>query len=249
MQLFNETAGPDNQNLWRLAQDLDLSPDEAAAVVEEVLPEIRRNLERRTLSRGGLAELVKALGRMKEENYLDPTTDLSSDTATASGNSLLDQILETKYRSRRLADQAEAKTGVPAAKIRRLLPRIANLSMSALSQQARPGLEEIFKKLPDIQGKASARSSPQADSPLPLPDDNWGGSSNQDHSRYNDLSDVLTRRQRPLQSNPLWDMVRKTIGGAFGFQSKGIVGYIIRFVIYRYGMTILRMLFSRIFRA
>lgn len=251
MQLYDDVTGPNGQNLPRLSKNLDLSSEETAAVVRSVLPELRRNLERRTLSRGGLADIIKSLGDAQQEAFLNPDTDLASKPAINHGNDLLGEILETKYQSRAVADRAERETGVSAAKIREMLPRIANVSMGALSRQARPGLEDIFKRLPSFPGNKgdvgprSTNPSSVNGSPLPLPGDNWGGGS---RNNYDDLSDVLTRRQRPLQSNPLWDVVRNVIGGAFGFQSKGILSYIIRFVIARYGWTILRMVFGRFVR-
>ena len=42
-------------------------------------------------------------------------TDLTSDTAIEQGNALLGEIMETKYRSRALADRAANETGVPAS--------------------------------------------------------------------------------------------------------------------------------------
>ena len=174
-------------------------------------------------------------------------SDLTSPRAVEHGNALLGQILQSKYQSRALADYVERETGVAAAKTRSMLPRITNVSMGAIQQQTRPALEDIFKKLPGFPGNATeAQNRPASDaSPLPLPGDDWGGRS---RNNYDDLSDILRRRQRPLQSNPLWDVVRKVLGSALGFQTNGVIGYIIRFVIMRYGWTILRMIFGRLFR-
>ena len=129
--------------------------------------------------------------------------------------------------------------------------------MGALSEQTRSGLEDIFKRLPQSSGGntgapfGNQAPRPATGSPLPLPDDNWGGRNGRgmtDHNRYDDLSDDLRRSQRPLQANPLWEIARQIIGSAFGFQSKGILGYIIRFVVYRYGWSILRMISGRFVR-
>ena len=248
MQLFELIAGADNKNLPRLAKDLDLTPDATAAVLHAVMPELNRNIERETLSRGGLAQIIQRLGDTKQEEYMDDAADLSSPKAIEHGNELLSNILHTKYQSRALADRAETATGIPAAKVRRMLPRIANLSMAALQQQTRSGLEDIFKKIPGFPGSQpnASRKAPAATSPLPIPGDDWGG---QSRNGYDDLSDVLRRKQRPLQSNPLWNIARQVLGSVLGFQSKGVVGYVIRFVIYRYGWSILKMVFGRIFRA
>lgn len=245
MQLIDRISGPNNKNLSRLSHGLDMTPEETAAVLRAVMPELSRNMERETLSRGGLARIIQSLGDDRQEEFLDDDADLTSPRAVEHGNALLGQILQSKYQSRALADYVERETGVPAAKTRRMLPRITNISMGAIQQQTRPALEDIFKKLPGFPGNAPSPPASEA-SPLPLPGDDWGGRS---RNNYDDLSDILRRRQRPLQSNPLWDVVRKVLGTALGFQTKGVIGYIIRFVVLRYGWTILRMIFGRLFRA
>jgi hypothetical protein len=247
VQLLESIAGPGGKNLVRIAQGLDLTPEVAAAVLHAVLPELKRNMERETLSRGGLAQIIQRLGDTKQEEFLDDAMDLASPKAVERGNGLLGSILHTKYQSRALADRAEKETGVPAGKIRRMLPRIANLSMAALQQQTRSGLKDIFKKMPGFPGSQPSASSGSTagSSPLPIPGDDWGGQSRND---YDDLSDVLRRKQGPLQSNPLWNIARQVLGSVLGFQSKGVIGYIIRFIVYRYGWSILRMVFGRLFR-
>lgn len=247
MQLIDHISGPNNKNLARLSQGLDMTEEDTAAVLRAVMPELSRNMERETLSRGGLARIIQSLGDSRQEEFLDDDADLTSPRAVEHGNALLGQILQSKYQSRALADYVERETGVPAAKTRRMLPRITNISMGAIQQQTRPALEDIFKKLPGFPGSAAdAPNRPASDgSPLPLPGDDWGGRS---RNNYDDVSDILRRRQGPLQSNPLWDIVRKVLGSALGFQTNGVIGYIIRFVLMRYGWTILRMIFGRLFR-
>ena len=247
MTLLDQVIGPNDQNLTRLSQDLSLTPDETAAVLRTVMPEFSRNLERESLSRGGLAGIIQSLGDGRHEAFLDHQTELNTPAATAQGNAILHQILRSKYQSRALADHVEAETGVPAAKTRKMLPRIANISMAALQQQTRPAIQDIFNKLPGFPGSnaQTKQSQPSSDSPLPIPGDDWGGES---RNGYDDLSDVLRRKQRPFQSNPLWSVVRQILGSVLGFQSNGVIGYIIRFIIYRYGWTILRMIFGRLFR-
>ncbi|MGI9477849.1 MAG: DUF937 domain-containing protein [Hyphomicrobiaceae bacterium] len=247
MQLLDQVFGPNNTNLNRLSQGLDLTEDETAAVVRSVIPEITHYLERETISRGGLARIIQVLGDSRQQEFLADEADLTSPQAVDRGNDLLGQILQTKYRSRAVADQVERETGVPAIKTRQMLPRIANMSMGALQQNTRPALEDIFKKLPGFQENATASSPGQnpGSSPLPIPGDDWGGRS---RNGYDDLSDVLRRKQRPFQSNPLWNIARQILGSVLGFQSKGILGYIIRFIVYRYGWSILRVIFGRLFR-
>jgi hypothetical protein len=117
--------------------------------------------------------------------------------------------------------------------------------MAALKQQSRPALDDLFKKLSSFPKSQTGKQRNASASPLPLPGDDWGG---QSRNNYDDLSDILTRRQGPLQSNPLWHVARQVLGSLLGFRSKGIIGYIIRFIVYRFGWSLLRMIFGHLFR-
>ena len=83
MQLLEQITGPNAENLPRLGQDLALTPEESLAVLSAVLPEFAHNVERETLSRGGLAEIVQMLGQERNEAFLDGNADLASPAAIA----------------------------------------------------------------------------------------------------------------------------------------------------------------------
>jgi hypothetical protein len=246
VNFIDRIAGPDRRNLARLSQDLELTDEQTRKVVEAVVPEIRHYLEARTLSRGGLADVVAIIGNDAQRNFLDPATDLNSQEAITRGNQLLDQVWQTKYRSRFVADRAAAETGVPAEKIRRMLPRLANLTFAGLSTETQTGFDDIFSRFTGFPTNTGAdQGFGPGQSPLPLPDDNWGGNT---RNRYDDLSDVLRRQGSPVKGNPLWAMVRQILGSVLDFRSNSVVGYIIRLLIYRYGWRILSAVLSRIFR-
>jgi hypothetical protein len=248
VEFTNRIAGPDGQNLPRLSKGLNLAPAETRAVIDAVAPEIRHYLEARTLSRGGLADVVTIMGNDAQRQFLAPDTDLTSPDAIQRGNNLLDQIWQTKYRSRLVADRAAQATDVPAEKIRRMLPRLANLTFAALAEETQPALADVFSRFTGFPTNTTEASrSPglgPGQSPLPLPQDTWGGNT---RNRYDDLSDILKRQGGPMKANPLWSIVREIIGSAMGFQSKGIIGYIVRFLVYRYGWRILSAVLGGLF--
>jgi hypothetical protein len=107
--ILDEINCPNGQNIARIAEGLGLTPQEADAVVREVVPEISLYLERNTLSRGGLADLIRSLGDSHRESYLKPETDLAAPSAVDEGNRLLGQILQTKYQSRALLTMLKRK--------------------------------------------------------------------------------------------------------------------------------------------
>ena len=73
MQLIETVSGLNGRNLERLGQGLELTPEATADVLRAVMPELRRNMERETLSRGGLAQLIQRLG-CQATRQTDPLT-------------------------------------------------------------------------------------------------------------------------------------------------------------------------------
>jgi hypothetical protein len=66
--ILDEINCPNGQNIARIAEGLGLTPQKADAVVRQVVPEISLYLERNTLSRGGLADLISSLGDSHRES-------------------------------------------------------------------------------------------------------------------------------------------------------------------------------------
>src|SRR5437867_3717076 len=98
----------------RLAAAFDLAPARAEAVMRAVMPELAWHLEANTLSRGGLADLVEALGSGHHAVYLDKADMFRDDAVRADGNAILGHVLGSKDRSRSLAAHAARQCGLDA---------------------------------------------------------------------------------------------------------------------------------------
>ena len=155
----------------RMGERAGMTSDEAAAVIEQVVPELAHNIERNTLSRGGLADLIDMLSQDHRANYLGDPDVVGGDSAREDGKELLGQIVGTKHQSRIIAARAARETGVPADKIEHMLPEIAAVSMGGLSQQTFGPLGDILGQLPGGQSSSRAPSSTGVgnQSPLPIP--------------------------------------------------------------------------------
>jgi hypothetical protein len=166
-----------------LARAFNIEPEQADAIVEAVLPQLAQALERNTLSRGGLADLVQALGQGHHEGYLDNPRALSDPSTISDGNAILGHILGDRDRSRGVAAQASRIAGVPEGLIKMLLPILATWLMGALSKQVKGGFGDILGRMGGgaespgggDMGMPRMPEMPGGGAGLPMPDMGGGG--------------------------------------------------------------------------
>lgn len=230
-----------------LARAFNIKPQQAKAVINQVMPEFSWALEELSLSRGGLADLLDALGRRMNRTFDKGSSQLDgldSPKMRKEGNNLLAQMFDSKYKSRVLASRVGSRTGLQTDLIKKMLPAIANLFLDGLSSKT----ADSFGKLTQSVGLHDKFSGQEA---LPVPGDNIPGLGQKASSPYGDLTDILRRGGGPRDGAPgggyLWSIVRDMLGSALGFQNRGIIGWIIRLILYRWGWRILQALFQSFF--
>lgn len=238
-----------------LAKAFDIDRAEVEAVITSVVPEISRRLERQTLSRGGLADVVSLLGSAQSA-----PARIGSPEGEAQGNALLAQVLGSKDASRALAARAAASSGLGETLIKAMLPFIISMIMNALSRKASGGLGDILSKLPQAGGSASqAPAQPPPPAPRPAPAPTAGSSPlpgpegmelpSSGSNPYGDLSDIIRRGGGGGGAGgggSLWSVVRGILGGILGFQSRGIVGWLFRLIVMRWGWQLLTRVLGRV---
>jgi len=287
----NALAGPDSPFVDELAKAFGTDASSTQAAVRSVVEQISQRMERLTLSRGGLAELVRAVGDSHHETYLSDPRLIRSKGMETDGKAILDHVFWTKDRSRGVAAQAAKASGLPASSIEDMLPSIAALAMGELTRAAAgpfddilrriPGLDETLKRMQDGSGRQTSNARPPEhgnsgnynrerplpeQQPLPIPGENIP-SPDRGGSRFDDLSDILRRggfkipggrggsqTELPdnLPGNPsagggaLYDIFRAVLGALLGFKSSGIMGWLLRLIVYRWGWGFIQRILSRI---
>lgn len=341
--------------LASLAATAGIDERAAESVLKAALPEMALALERNTLSRGGLADVVRALGQGHHEAILEHPESWRDPRVVADGEAILAHILGSEGRTRALAARTARAAGLGEGVVRMLLPILAQLLMGALARYTKGGLGDILSRLPipgggnagrrpgpadrsrefetgGRMGEGTGFELPRADLPpgnypmppipgsaepgrsgdrepdgrgqggsgLPwpwredrqagegrperqgrgfdLPTTNgpppggypmppipeWPGPAGPESGRsredggfplpgprgdnpYGDLSDILRRGGRmpapageTFGAGGLWSIVRQVLGGALGFGKRGIVGWIIQFIVVRWGWKLLQ---------
>lgn len=167
MQIFDIIAGAQHgEAIANLARAAGVPADRLEAAVKAALPELVNGIERNTLSRGGLADLVAALGDGHHEVILDHASAMADPRVVDDGNAILGHLLGSKDRSRSVALQAAQASGISDSLIKMLLPFIAQMVMGAIAKWAKGGLGDIIQKIP---GGAGQDGGQDRGMPFPLP--------------------------------------------------------------------------------
>lgn len=234
-----------------LARSVGASPEQIELALEVIVPRLSQALERNTLSRGGLADLVEAIGDGRHEAYLKRPELLGSDTMRADGDAILGHILGSKDSSRSLASRAAATSGIGEGIIRQLLPIIAALLMGGLAKATKGGLGDILSKIPGLPGGGSGMPSeaprpstvpggsemprmpqPMPRSPQPAPGGGIDGGDSPLPIPGNDIPGVGRRQPNPYED--LSDVIRRggtsmPGGGSLGGIVRDILGSVLGF--------------------
>jgi hypothetical protein len=153
MQLLDEVRRAQGGHaIENMARSFNISPAQAEAAIAAVLPEFSRAIERNTLNRGGLADLVEALGSGRHRAALENPNLFQSAELRDEGNAILGHVLGSKDRSRAVAQQAALSSGLGASVIQMLLPYIIQMLMGGLAGKTSGGLGDILSKIPGMPG-------------------------------------------------------------------------------------------------
>jgi len=230
-----------------LARAFNIKPEQARSVISQITPEFSWALEELSLSRGGLADLLDALGRHINKAQGNGSTQpdgLDSPAVQKEGNDLLAQMFNSKYKSRVLASRVSARAGLETDLVKKMLPAIAKLFLDGLGKKTRSSFGNLTESV-------AADDKFSGQKPLSVPGDDIPGLGEKASNPYGDLSDILRRGGGSSNGAPtggyLWSIIREVLGAALGFQGRGLLGWIIRLIIYRWGWQFLQALIRSLF--
>ncbi len=149
--------------LKNLATAFGVDPNKAEAAVSVMTEALSQRIERNTLSRGGLADVVDLLTRSDASRILNDPQSLAAPRTEAAGNHVLDVLIGDKHISRGIAQRAARQSGLDETVLKKMLPTVAGAMIGGLQKET----EGIFAdRLKGVQGLRSAGGSP-----LSLPGD------------------------------------------------------------------------------
>lgn len=163
------------QAMANLGATFGITEGQARVVAQAVLPELALGLERNTLSRGGLADLVTALGQGHHEQILETPRAWTDPRVTADGQAILGHILGSEHNARVLTARAAKASGLGESIVQMLLPILAQLLMGAIARYAKGGLGDILSRLPIPGGGGSGGAGGGWPQPQQQPSGRSGG--------------------------------------------------------------------------
>lgn len=199
-----------------LAAASPIAPAEAEAVVRAVMAEFAWQVETAALSRGGLANLLEALGRVDGAAYVGNGGLFLDEAPRRDGEEILARLVGTEERSRALAARAASQCGADAGEIAAMLPHLAVAAVGSLAQRCNARLKPILAQVPPL-GRLSRGSL------------------------HADLAGILRRRCGAGFYSPrtLPRAVRRAITGAAASRTFGLPAWYVRFM---FGRTLARSL-------
>ena len=206
-----------------LATSCNVSPEQARAVMRAVAPEFAWAIETHCLNRGGLADLVEAIGHIDKASYLASGNFIDDEAARTDGDRVLGLLLGLADARAMLTADVARRTGVSEAAVAAMLPGLAVLTLAALAGRVRNSVGALLSRMPAL-GRWS-KGSPHAD-----------------------LADILRRRcgGGPYASGKLRRVVRQRISRAGGFGSLGVIGWYLRFMVLRPAGRMVRPILGRV---
>ena len=142
-QLLQQTNAVD-----AISRDLGVDRSTAQAGATALLPSILAGLQHPAApaaqsaigggALGGLGGLIGSLGKLGGGGLLDNVTS-SQPTEVSKGNDILGQIFGSKDRSREVAADAAAQSGVEPSLLKKMLPILAMVAAGYIMKQASQG--------------------------------------------------------------------------------------------------------------
>ena len=205
-----------------LVKSYDISPAQARAVVRAAAPAFAWGLETVSLNRGGLADLVEAVGRVDSAKYQASGNIFHDEAARAQGDRILDLLMGPADARTMLVARIARRAAVREDTVAAMLPGLAVLALATLASRARSTLGALLAGMPSL-GRWS-KGSPHAD-----------------------LADILRRRcgGGPYASRQLYRVVRRRLASAGGFGSFGAIGWYVRYMLLRPTSVAMRPLLDR----
>ncbi len=136
------------QAINNLAKRFGLSPAQAQAVVQALIPAISAGLAKAATDPGTLGKVISAVTDSDHQASYSSPTAAQSPTATQKGSDALSQILGSSHIVQQIAQQVARVTGLRSDVIMQMMPAIISVVLGGLAASLRnQGLDNVLSQL------------------------------------------------------------------------------------------------------
>ena len=255
MSIENILASPEGQAFAAsLAAKYNIAPAAAQSAMANLLPTMIGGLERNTISRDGIAELMRALSSGRHYNVIANPDAIGHPDTVADGNNIIGHLLGPAGLGQETLQAAARQSGVPVNLMGGIAPMIAVFLLGWLFRNAGGMLGSILSNAAGAAiGGGGAPSMPNMPQMPQMPFPSGPRPSGPGGLSLPDIRNFDTSRNKPYGNaansinqggaagGAVAGGIRDILGSLLGFgSSRGIVGWIIRFLVLRFGWSILR---------
>lgn len=162
VDLLNHAQG--GSALANVARAFGVNPEKAEPAIQTMLQALAERIERNTLSRGGLADIVQLLNHDSVGRALEDRQGLAGPETASAGNYVLNVLLGDKDASRAIAARAARSSGLDEDVLKKMLPVVASMLAGGLQRETEKTLTPRLRGVPGLNISAGG-------SPLQLPGD------------------------------------------------------------------------------
>ncbi|MGH6817859.1 MAG: DUF937 domain-containing protein [Methylovirgula sp.] len=136
------------QAINNLAQRFGISPDQAQAAVQALIPALSAGLAKCAAQPGALGSIISAITDPDHQASFSSSAAAQSPSSTQKGSDALSQILGSSNIVQQIAQQAARVTGLRADLLAQMLPVVASMALGGIATSLRnQGLGNVLERL------------------------------------------------------------------------------------------------------
>jgi hypothetical protein len=136
------------QAINNLAQRFGISPEQAQAAVQALIPALSAGLAKAAAQPGALDSIISAVTDPDHQASFSSSAAAQSPAATQKGSDALSQILGSSYIVQQIAQQAARVTGLRADLLAQMLPAVASIALGGIATSLHnQGLGNVLEQL------------------------------------------------------------------------------------------------------
>lgn len=138
-------AAQGGQGITNLAQQFGLSPEQAQAAVNSMMPGLSAGLQNKAQDPNGLGQIISALTQgAHQQTFQNP----AAAPAASAGGDILGQIFGSPHVTSQIAQQAAGQTGLRPDILMQMMPVVASMIMGGMfSSMNKQGMGGMLSQL------------------------------------------------------------------------------------------------------